>query len=222
MEKQDLNRNVTEDDLNLIFNAIIELNKNLNGLATEIFKIETDKKLISKPSIFIFSAINRAIALNNGYLDLCKTENYITATNLLRLQADNCMRVYAISLVEDRAKFFEDVLEGKHIRNIKDAKGNKMTDDFLSSELDKLFVGFKSLYRNTSGFIHFSNEHLNLNRKTSIEDDIVTNELLINGHHHYKIEHKVDFSYNMHLVGMELYRLIRGYKLHVFDVMENY
>lgn len=222
MEKQDLYKNVNKDDLNLIFNAIIELNKDLNGLATEIFKIETDKKLISKSSVFIFSAINRAIALNNGYIDLCKNENYITATNLLRLQADNCMRVYAISLVEDRAKFFEDVLAGKHIRNIKDAEGNKMTDEFLSSQLDKLFVGFKSLYRNTSGFIHFSNEHLNLNRKTSFEDTVLKNELLINGQHHYRIEHKVDFSYNMHLVGTELYRLIKGYKLHVFDVMENY
>lgn len=221
MEKQDLNKNVTKDDLNLIFNAIIELNKDLNSLATEIFKIETNKKLISKPSIFIFSVINRAIALNNGYIDLCKNENYIAATNLLRLQADNCMRVYAISLVEDRAKFFEDVLAGKHIRNIKDAEGNKMTDDFLATQLEKLFVGFKSLYRNTSGFIHFSNEHLNLNRKVVFKDKILKNELLINGQHYYRIEHKVDFSYNMHLVGTELYKLIRGYKLHVFDLMEN-
>lgn len=222
MEKQNLNYDVSENDLNLIFEAIQKLNKDLNILATEIFKFETDKKLLSKPSVFIFSAINRAIALNNGYINLCKSENYITATNLLRLQADNCMRVYAISLVKNRAKFFEDVLNGKHIRNMKDEKGNKMTDDFLSTELDKLFVGFKSLYRTTSGFIHFSNKHLELNRKTSVKDEEITNELLINGDHHYKIEHKVDFSYNMYLVGTEFYKLLKGYQLHVFDLMKNY
>lgn len=222
MEKQTLNNDVSEHDLKLIFEAIEKLNKDLNILACEIFTIETDKKLLSKPSVFIFSAINRAIALNKGYIDLSKSENYITSINLLRLQADNCMRVYAVSLVEDRGKFFEEVLEGKHIRNMLDAEGNKMTDYFLSNELDKHFSGFKSLYDNTSGFIHFSNNHLNLNKKSTEKDGIITNELLINGQDHYDISHKVDFSYNMYLVGSELYKLIKGYKLHVIDLMGTY
>jgi len=222
MKEQKLNKDVSIQDLDLIFDSIIQLNKDLNILATEIFKIETNKNLISKPSIFIFSAINRAIALNKGFLSLTKEDNYITAVNLLRLQADNCMRVYAVSLVDNRAKFFNEVLEGKHIRNMKDADGNKMTDDFLSSELDKIFKGFKSLYKNTSGFIHFSNEHLKLNRKITKNKETLTNELLINGGHHYGLAHKVDFSYNMFLAGKELYKLIKGYKLHIIDLMKNY
>ncbi|MCK5677035.1 MAG: hypothetical protein KAH72_00975 [Flavobacteriaceae bacterium] len=222
MNKQDLNKDVSLTDLNSIFEFMVKLNKDLNILATEIFKIETNKKLISKPSIFIFSAINRAIALNNGYISLCKNENYITAISLLRLQADNCMRVYAVSLVENRAKFFDEVIEGRHIRNMKDTEGNKMTDHFLSNELDKIFKGFKSLYENSSGFIHLSNEHLKLNRKISENEGILTNKILINGGHHYEISNKVDFSYNMYLVGKELYKLIKGYKLHVFDLMKNY
>lgn len=222
MKKQKLNKNVSIEDLELIFNSIIQLNKKLNILATEIFKTETDKKLISKPSIFIFSAINRAIALNKGYILLCKEENYVTAINLLRLQADNCMRVYAVSLVENRAKFFDEVLEGKHIGNMRDAEGNKMTDEFLSTELDKIFKGFRSLYKNTSGFIHFSHEHLKLNRKITKKENILTNNLLINGGHHFEITHKVDFSYNLYLTGTELYRLIKGYRLHIIDLMENY
>ncbi|WP_298144263.1 hypothetical protein [Flavobacterium sp.] len=222
MEKQTINNDVTEEDLKSIFQEINNLSKDLNDLAVDIFKIETAKKLVFTPSIFIFSAINRAIALNKAYITLCETENYITAVGLLRLQADNCMRVYAVSLVNDRGKFFQDVLAGKHIRNMIDAEGNKMTDDYLATELNKHFPGFKSLYKNASGYIHFSNEHLKLNKKTSKGNGFFINELLINGGHNFKIPHKVDFSYNMLLVGTELYKLIKGYRLHIIDLLDNY
>ena len=59
--------------------------------------------------------------------------------NLIRLQSDNCMRFFALSLVENRLDFYERILNGEHIGNILDAEGNRMSDKYLSEKLDTLY-----------------------------------------------------------------------------------
>lgn len=54
MNPQPINKDVTEDDLNLIYNSLEELNKELNNVGLEIFKNETDKKVLAKPSHYTF------------------------------------------------------------------------------------------------------------------------------------------------------------------------
>jgi len=218
----ELNKDVTEEDLNSIFQHFEILNKDLSKLASDIFKIETDKKLLSKPSMFVFSIINRAVALNNGYKSLALIDNYVAAINLLRIQADNCMRLFAMTLVDNRAEFFNKISNGVHIRNIKDTKGRKMTDLLLSTELEKIFPGFRSLYENSSGLIHFSNEHLNQNTNTQVSENNLSGIILINGEHFLSMARKVDYSYNMYLVTTELFKLIKGYKLHVEEFMQKH
>jgi ABC-type enterochelin transport system substrate-binding protein len=92
MEKQLINNYVSEKDLRLIFESIEELNSKLNEVGLEIFKNETDINLLSKSSHFTFSIIHRAIELNRGFKSLSESNNWITTINLIRLQADNCMR----------------------------------------------------------------------------------------------------------------------------------
>ena len=128
MEKQSLNENVTETDLIQIFESLEQLNQKLNQTAVDIFTNETQRKLLSKPSHFTFSIVHRAIELNRGFKVLAESNNWITAINLLRLQADNCMRLFALGLVRDRIDFYNRIQNGEHVRNIKDGEGNKMTD----------------------------------------------------------------------------------------------
>jgi hypothetical protein len=220
MNKQSINKDVTEDDLNRIYSSLEELNNELNNIGLEIFKNETDKKVLSKPSHYIFSIIHRAIELNRGFKTLAEVNNWITAINLIRFQADNCMRLFALSLVEDRLDFYNRVLSGEHIRKIKDAEGRYMTDYYLSQKLEGLYPGFRLLYEKTSGFVHFSKEHIHLNNdKVEIEEKYVmyirlaeTTEL--------SIYNKVDFAFNMFLVGKNLFRLLKGYKMSMEDFMK--
>lgn len=220
MNQQPINKDVTEDDLNLIYASLEELNKELNNVGLEIFKNETDKKVLAKPSHYTFSIVHRAIELNRGFKTLTEANNWITAINLIRLQADNCMRLFALSLVEDRLDFYNRVLDGEHIRNIKDAEGKNMTDSYLSQKLEGLYPGFRLLYENTSGFIHFSKEHINLNNdKVEIEEKFImyirlaeTTELSISS--------KVDFAFNMFIVGKNLFKLLKGYKLSMEEFMK--
>jgi hypothetical protein len=217
-----LNTNSNQQDLQSIFILFDKLNDDFKKIAREILKIETDKNLLSKPSMFIFSIINRAIALNKGFKSLAELNNYVAAINFLRLQADNCMRLFAMTLVQDRGKFFDSVENGEHIRNMKDCENRKMTDKLLSDELDKLFPGFRTLYENTSGLIHFSKEHINQNHQTTVNDNSISGEILFNGEHFFSIYEKVDYSYNMFLVSTELYKLIQGYKLHINEFLKDY
>lgn len=222
MEKQPLNMDVSEADLIKIFESFEELNKKLNQTALDIFTNETKRKLLSKPSHFTFSIVHRAIELNRGFRTLAEANNWITAINLLRLQADNCMRLFALSLVEDRLDFYNRIQNGEQIRNIKDAEGNKMTDLYLSKKLDNLYPGFRLLYENTSGLIHFSNEHIKLNNDRIDNEDSFIMYIRLAETTDFSISKKVDYAFNMFLVGKELYKLLNGYKLSMIDFMKQF
>lgn len=220
MDKQPINKDVTEEDLRLIFESLEELNDKLNQVGLEIFKNETDKKLLSKPSHFTFSIIHRAIELNRGFKTLTDSNNWITAINLIRLQADNCMRLFALSLVQDRLDFYNRVLEGEHIRNIKDAEGKNMIDLHLSLKLEELYPGFRQLYENTSGFIHFSNEHMKFNNDYSENENEFQMYIRLAETTDFHLIRKVDFAFNMFVVGKNLFGLLNGYKLHMEELMK--
>ncbi|WET03968.1 hypothetical protein P0R33_06420 [Flavobacterium sp. YJ01] len=222
MEQQPLNENVSQADLTQIFQAIDILNKQLNDTAVEIFTNETQRKLLSKPSHFMFSIVHRAIELNRGFKALTESNNWITAINLLRLQADNCMRLYAMSLVADRLDFYNRIQNGEHIRNIKDAEGNKMTDLYLSQKLDTIYPGFRLLYENTSGFIHFSSEHIKLNTDRVDNGEEFMMYIRLGETTEFSINKKVDYAFNMFVVSKELSKLLKGYKLHMIDFMKQF
>jgi len=220
MDPQPINKNVSEIDLNLIYDALEALNKELNNIGLEIFKNETDKKVLVKPSHYTFSIIHRAIELNRGFRTLVDANNWITAVNLIRLQADNCMRLFALSLVKDRLDFYNRVISGDHIRNIKDAEGKNMTDSYLSQKLDHLYPGFKLLYGNTSGFIHFSKEHISLNNDRVEYQDNFIMYIRLSETTNFHIASKVDFAFNMFFPGKCLLKLLNGYKLSMEEFMK--
>ncbi|MGY0035861.1 hypothetical protein [Pedobacter sp. NJ-S-72] len=222
MEKQTLNSDVSEDDLAKIFESLDAMNTKLNQTAVDIFTNETNRKLLSKPSHFTFSIVHRAIELNKGFRTLAEANNWLTAINLLRLQADNCMRLFALSLVQDRLDFYNRVQDGEHIRNIKDAEGNKMTDQYLSTKLNELYPGFRILYENTSGLIHFSNEHMKINTDRIDHGDEFMMYIRLAETTEFPIGKKVDYAFNMFIVSKELQGLLNGYKLHMIDLMKQF
>ncbi len=199
-----------------------ELNQKLNQTSLEIFTNETNKKLLSKPSHLTFSIVHRAIELNRGFKTLAEANNWITAINLLRLQADNCMKLFALGIVKDRLDFYNRIQNGEYIGNIKDAEGNKMSDLYLSEKLDNLYPGFRLLYKNASGFIHFSNEHLKANN--DIVDDGINFMMYIRLAEttEFSITKKVDYAFNMFQVGKDLYKLLNGYKLSMIEFLKQF
>ena len=203
-----LNNDVTEDNLNHTFKNILHLEKLFILEVKNIYEIEDG---ISEINHYIMSITNRAISLNRGFVILAESNNYQSAISLMRLQIDNCLRLYALSLYNNPSEFYNKVLKGEHIRNLKDRDGNKMTDNYLVNKIDKIFPQFESLYKKLSGHIHFSSEHFSFNNK--VGDRIVS--ISVGNVENLEISKKVDYSFNMFLVGKDLLSLIAEYRTEI-------
>lgn len=107
----------------------------------------------------VCAATNRSVALSAGFRILIHDRNFICAGPLVRLQLDTALRVFAGFIVDKPHEFAVSVLEGKHIRNMKDRNGQRMTDRYLITQLAKEYPWIELVYENTSGYVHLSDKH---------------------------------------------------------------
>lgn len=86
--------------------------------------------------------------------------NMICARALLRMQIDTALRFSAVWLVQKPSWLAREVLKGKRIDMMRDRDGRRMTDRYLVSKLTPAHPWLPAVYETTSGYIHFSGEHL--------------------------------------------------------------
>jgi hypothetical protein len=221
MEQNLIEKNVTEYDLDQVFNSIFDLENYLQNELKNIHKIEMQLNGLTKTSHYIFSITNRAIALNRGFYQLAKANNYISGIPLIRLQVDNCLRLFAISIVENPSLFYDEVLKGTHIKNLKDNEGNKMTDKYLVKKISTLFPSYENLYEKTSAYIHFSNQHLFINNKVTEENEqSIILKTTVGKYDDLEVARKVDYCYNMYLAGKDLYKIIYSYRFEIEQILK--
>jgi hypothetical protein len=103
--------------------------------------------------------LKRSLALIFGFTSLIRAKNFVSATPLVRLQIDNLLRFRAAFMVEDKDKFVASILDGVEVRQMPDRYGNRMTDAYLQNKLSSEYPWLKDLYKQTSGYIHLSEQH---------------------------------------------------------------
>jgi len=216
-KKIEIAKYFTEDDLLNIFENLSKLETAFLREAKMFFQIGGKNGHIHTMDLFTSAIINRSISLMRGFVTLAKENNYISAVPLIRIQLDNCLRFYATTLVGDYNDTFLKYLSGVHIRNIEDASGIKMTDTYLVTKLDEIFPGIKNLYKNSSGHIHFSNEHSFL-QTTIVSDKERTIGTRIGYYDFYSIDKKIDFAYNMFKASEILLDLTRSWTVQKLKV----
>jgi len=113
----------------------------------------------------------RSLSTATAFVTLVEQHNMVCARTLLRTQIDSVMRLHAFSLVDDPHQMAMKVLEGEHIRRIKDRHGQKMTDAYLVQKLGKDIEWLERVYERTSGFIHLSNEFIGLTTEVHGPED---------------------------------------------------
>ena len=110
----------------------------------------------TKYDLFLCPLLNRSIQLSQGFMVLIKQRNLTCAGSMLRLQLDNCMRLYASTIADDQNALIDCVISGKKISSLRDTNGQKMNDKLLKDGLAQYDSQFADVYDNTSGYIHYS------------------------------------------------------------------
>jgi len=117
------------------------------------------------------AALNRSFAHISGFRPLVVGRNLICAGAIARLQLDTAMCFYASFLVADPHKFALAILAGERVRHMRDAAGNRMTDQYLKNKLAEEYDWVPSVYDRTSGYIHFSAVHMMSAHRAGPNDD---------------------------------------------------
>ena len=115
--------------------------------------------------IFLSCVIDRAMNINRGFITLTKDNNYACAIPLMRMMIDNCLRLWGITIVDDAHVYIKKWSNGEKISNLKDYRGKKLTDSYLSEEFDNYYQGIDKTYKDACGFVHFSEQSLYMTAK---------------------------------------------------------
>lgn len=100
--------------------------------------------------------LDRSVKLTDGFISMLKTRNLTCAGALLRLQMDNCMRLFAIYTAKSEKEIVDCVMKGECIDKLYDKSDKRMTDKHLKEQLEQFDPKFADVYNQASGFIHFS------------------------------------------------------------------
>lgn len=124
------------------------------------FAVLTDRIVgndLEKDDFYFLAALDRAIHLIDGFLWMLEKRNITCAGALLRLQIDNCLRVYAPYIAKNREDVINTIIyEDKQLDRLPDNQGKRMNDGRLKNRLAEKYPEVKSVYEKCSGFIHLS------------------------------------------------------------------
>ena len=99
------------------------------------YSYQTGKDVIGetlfKEDLFFVAILNRFATLTSGFHTLIKERNLTCCGALLRLQLDNCMRLYGLNIAEDMSNAIDTVMIGGRFDKLKDKNGKRMKDGYL-------------------------------------------------------------------------------------------
>lgn len=126
----------------------------------EVFAQNIRNRAVGYPHFFMFGVGRRALAQSRAFKACIEDRNGMVALALTRLQLDTVLRLYAIFWVDDPNEFAKAVFGGRQIDRMKAADGELMKDKYLIGRLAPRNPWLESVYKNTSGLIHFSHRHI--------------------------------------------------------------
>ena len=109
---------------------------------------------------YLFGIARRALAQSAAFRKMVADRNSIVAQSLIRMQLDTVLRLYALFWVGDAEEFATKVFYGSQIDRLKAKDGQLLKDKYLIERLAERNEWIPSVYKETSGYIHFSNRHM--------------------------------------------------------------
>ena len=135
----------------------IEALRILNSEAKELAVRIIGENLL-KEDLCLCAMLDRSMRLTDGFIPMIEARNSTCAGALLRLQMDNCLRLFALFIAKDRDEAVDRIIDGGVFNSLKDKDGKQMRDGYLKKKLDEYDSCFSAIYDQASGFIHFSSK----------------------------------------------------------------
>lgn len=109
---------------------------------------------------YLFGIARRALAQSSAFRQMIESCNSLVGSSIVRMQLDTVLRLYALYWVADPEEFAQKVYKGTEINKLKAQDGQYLTDGYLRSRLTARNEWMPAVYKETSGYIHFSNRHM--------------------------------------------------------------
>ena len=108
----------------------------------------------------VIAALRRALDNMQGIVAMADQRNMFCGVPIVRFQIDTAMTLYGRRLVADVDDYVAHMMKGEERRKYKDRDGEKMADAYLHKKLTGEHEHTSNLYSESSGFVHFSTQHL--------------------------------------------------------------
>lgn len=128
--------------------------------------------------LLVWAVGDRTASLVRGFRALIESRNFAVAGAVLRMQLDTYLRLMAAWHAPDPHDFANSVIGGTKVSALVDRGGKKLTDTRLVEIASVEQPWIASVYKSTSGFVHFSRSHvISVARESQGEADAMGLEL---------------------------------------------
>jgi hypothetical protein len=111
-------------------------------------------------SHMVIACLRRSLDNIRGFLAMADQRNIFCGMPIMRFQIDTAMFLFARTIVSDVTDLMRHVAEGKRLSDYEYQPKKKLSDSYLHQELTKKHPVTSDLYKEASGYVHFSKQHL--------------------------------------------------------------
>lgn len=134
--------------------------------------ITANQGAVYNPDLIVMAMLQRSYGIVDALVDAVDTYNMHAAAPLLRLQLDTLVRAHYVASCPDADDLTSRLLRGEQFRRIKDAEGKNLTDARLQELAAGVHAWVGPVYRETSGWVHFSVRHMAATTQVGEDNDI--------------------------------------------------
>ncbi len=149
---------VVSNNLDKSIEQLESIKKEILQVGMETMKVAQGQLLTS--DFIVVGAIKRSQSVSSGIVMHIKEKNMTCARALLRLQLDTVLRFSALNIVDNIQDLAKHILSGENLTKFKCRDGNQLRDGYLVEKLEPEFPWIRDVYKNTSGYIHFSGSYI--------------------------------------------------------------
>lgn len=161
---------------------------------------------------YISGIITRSLSLIYGTVTLLDSKNFMAAAHLTRLHLDNYLRLFAAYISPNPNDFAMQVMDGVQVDKLLDRDKKPMKDWYLREKASKINPWVNDVYKETSGYIHFSRKHIfSATQVSKTESMVIQTYLSKYDHENVTMSNRIEAVFGMVEISNCILQYIEGW-----------